>query len=306
MSISAEMTFTISLEPVGDASSSFRYRNAPGELQRPLIVDRHTTSDLTVQGDLANVIHGRCTPGGDPATLIVVVFRFLSSRYRRKFRHATITFDFSNPPSKQTTGIEVSAIYPENYHALDPSLVWGNSRLWLGVSARINGGPTFPIRAGGEVTWAKRRSVERADHGSIVGSLKTRGRTHGPKNAAIWQITENRTQRAGIPSFFRAAILLKRDHLQIFQVLVKVKASVDILHSIKSVSQAVFGDSTIDPIYFDPKLPPMGEIPNGLDIDNLSAFPLDTFVSYAIAPAIYTMPRVVCLLLPWLLELVRR
>lgn len=297
MSVTTEMSFTISLEPTADAGSFFRYRNSPGELQRRHIVDRSTTSDHTLQGDLSSVIHGRYKPGGDPATLITVVFRFMSSRYPRKFRHATITFDFSDPRSRQATDIEVRAISPENYQALNPSMVREDSKLSLAASAQI-GGPTLPDSTGGKVAWASSssRSVEKADQGSLVGSMKTVGRTHGPKNAVIWQITENRAQRDGIPPVFRAAILLKRDHFQIFQVLVKVKASVDILHSIKSAAQAVFGDTTIDPVYFDPGRPPMGEIPNGLDVDNLSAFPLDAFVSHVATPTIYTMAGVVCLL----------
>lgn len=109
--------FIIPLVPEGD-DAEFRLRDEyAGQPQRPNIVDYGTS--LNVQGNLVEVVHGTMTPGGDPASLIAAEFRFSLLDPPRRFRHATMTFRFDYPDSKDATPPAVVKVAPEGFYAMN-------------------------------------------------------------------------------------------------------------------------------------------------------------------------------------------
>jgi hypothetical protein len=86
-------------------------QNKPGEVQRRLLFDRSTSTSVVAQGKLVDVLHGYLSPGGDPATLITIDFRFLSPKSR--IRSATIKLRFADSNSQRNVDPEVLGIAPK-------------------------------------------------------------------------------------------------------------------------------------------------------------------------------------------------
>ncbi|KAF2729241.1 hypothetical protein EJ04DRAFT_568800 [Polyplosphaeria fusca] len=103
-------TFDVVLDPEGDGGF-FRYQNGPGEVQRRHLVDRGNS--LVVQGELAEVVHGKLSPDSDDeATLVVTDFHFVPSKASRRFKSAAITLRFEAEASADSA-VEVVEISPK-------------------------------------------------------------------------------------------------------------------------------------------------------------------------------------------------
>ncbi|KAH0613415.1 uncharacterized protein H6S33_005301 [Morchella sextelata] len=264
--------FDVDLEPVGDTNSVFRYQNAPGEIQRSIIVDRHTSvrSDLSIQGSLETVIHGNYLSNGPKATLIIARFQFMGSKPSRKFCSANISFKFRD--EEGSLKFSVDKIAPSGQYCLNPSSSQEESKIGVGLNAGVN---AIGGTAGGQTTYEITKSIERQDSGSFYGVSKTEGRNYGPKNAAKWSMSQNEAQKNGIPTALRLAILLKRQHDGPFFADIKVNAQVDILYNLECRMHNLSSSNKIHPILFDPNHHHPGNIPEGIDTDCLSLYPLE-------------------------------
>lgn len=184
----APPSFTIGLSDPGDEGSRFRLRNAPGEIQRPYILDSDNC-ELTVQGDLLNVVHGKWTPddGSPEATLIVAEFRFLGGDHARRFRAATINFVFSQPSTKNRGCPEIVSIAPAGHFSMNVTKLTEEKRYNADVGAEV----TVPVGGGGlnaGVGWELSRSLEKTDKGTLIGLTRVDGKFVGPsvKNSGTY------------------------------------------------------------------------------------------------------------------------
>ncbi|KAG0131235.1 hypothetical protein HOY82DRAFT_503362 [Tuber indicum] len=290
---SESLNFSIALFPTGSTGSAFRTQNTPGEFQRQNLVDR--SSDFMVQGDLVNVIHGRFSPGGDEATLVVTEFRFLSSQNGRHFRRATIEFLFARTPDNMSDGSydpEVVRISLMGKNSLNPTYETQELKRIMGTTAEVNGG-SF-LKLGGNIGWEVTKSFQREYRATVTGAIALEGRNFGAKNQAKWIMLENESAANGdgIPTLLRTAILLKRKYGGTFVATIKVNTKVDTLNSMFDKFEKLFGRiPKDDPVFFDPDLPPMGNVPTDLDIENLSSYDLEklsTVLSMNLIPTVAT------------------
>jgi len=266
-------TFSVNLYETGDSGASFRLRNEPGETQREYMIEEG--SDLTVQGNLITVVHGTWTYKGVPVTLIVAEFTFLSSRDASQvFRKADISFTFESIVDRRNP--EVLAIAPSGHFSLDPTLSLAGAKLAVGLGA------TAGSAGVGAVEFKLQREstnfVEKEDSGKLIGYIRIGGRPRVPpyfKNQAGWVLTENKSQKSGVPHILRTAVLVRRHDRAPFRAKVAVNADVDIAYSIRRCIRKVMGLSKVDPVIFDPERAPMGSIPEGLDTENLADFDLE-------------------------------
>ncbi|KAF8244125.1 hypothetical protein K440DRAFT_610567 [Wilcoxina mikolae CBS 423.85] len=269
--------FTIPLIPMGDDRAAFRLQNSPGELQRPHIVQRDI-SDLTVQADLFSVMHGSDTPGGLPATLVVIDFRFLGSHSDgRRFRKAIIDICFARENEQAGNEFDpvVCQIAPYGTFAMNPSIQQQETTLSTTTSANTGLGlSTLGICAGFE----RKTTTEREKCTMLFGSRRIQGRTHGLKNSARWMLLENDFDRRGIPSLLRTAILINPRTSGKFRALVTIKADVNMVYSALSNIESLLGKAVVDPVCFgdESTRTPLGPELRDVDIQNMSACNLDT------------------------------
>ncbi|KAB5546850.1 hypothetical protein GE09DRAFT_193041 [Coniochaeta sp. 2T2.1] len=162
---------------------------------------------LTVQCDMAQVIHGTMTKGGSPATLVVFQFVFLPRSNSRRFKNATIIIEFDG-------GCNVEKITPHNSWAMLKSKKEQKISHSISPSLEAAFGPG---KASMGYTWQLEESIELEGFARIEGMTRSLGQSasFGEKriNTVMWTLRENNTKqvKSGIPSFVQAAVLLRRE-----------------------------------------------------------------------------------------------
>ncbi|KAJ9655613.1 hypothetical protein H2201_008763 [Coniosporium apollinis] len=283
--MSDSFEFPIYLLPTGDDGSAYRLQDKPGgEMQRTHIVQ--DGSELTAQADLFSVIHGKVSPQGGTATLIVIDFRFTGSEsHRKRFRKATIDIKFAL--HDDTVGgeldPEVIKIAPYGTFFMDPSTKQEDTT----VHANMSAGTGAPVALGIEAGWEQTKSVVKEERATLSGSCRIEGRNYGSYNAARWKIHENKQQKHGIPSFLRTAILLAPKSTKRFRAFVAVDTHVDMLYSAGQRIKRFLGGVVVDPVYFDEegKRKPMGPKLANVDIANLAECNLKELSAVQVLPS---------------------
>jgi hypothetical protein len=229
--------FVLDLE--GDGQGGFfRVGNRPGEVNRPVMINRGTK--LQVTADLVEVMHGTLKPGGDQGTLIVADFRFLPTNWRR-FKAAIVKFQFiSDDPSVEVAVIDIA---PHGSWSLNPT----SRKDEFGGILKPEAGAGGANASLGEVSL--KQTQDKNFHTKVSGSMKMETRDTGGKDTAQWTLAENPAQKTGIASTLRVAILLKRIRLAedqkktgeepTFRGIVEVIADSDLFSSIEEKLERV-------------------------------------------------------------------
>jgi hypothetical protein len=277
----SEQLFDIVLCPTGDAGSGFRVKNMPGgELQRRHIVDRASSlrSSLHVQADLVDVVHGTMESGGPPATLLIVDLRFQSPGRDRRFRKASVELRFADEQERSICDPEVLEIAPYDHFTLNQTGLSEESKLGAHVSIRA-GAMGASVGAGGY--WEQSTKAKRLDAATVMGSIIYQGRCWGPKNVARFALHENASQKDGIVSKLRIAILLRRHPgNDRFLAFVEIEAEVDARYALGNTIAMMAGRlSKDDPVVFDPQRcePTRSDI----DRENLGGCDIASFIGIA-------------------------
>jgi len=305
--------FDIDLEEVADptsADASYRFLNAPGEIQRlqntdnefelgdefnivieevahPRSVDASLKvlnapgeiqrlhlvqygTKRTIHGNMVNVVHGHAN--GRLATLIVLQFDFLgSSDGKRRFRDASIELRFAH--EEEQCGGDHD---PEVLHICPEGEYKLENGSTVSIESTISGGVSASFAPVGLEGVGINAGVEQTVskecqyHAKVFGSRRIEKRRYGDYNAVRWALEEDRIAESGIPSSLRAAVLVVQKTAGIFRAELEVQAQVDLWYSLQRRIQHLRGTSTVDPVFFDRKQPWFGPKIEGLDIDNLS------------------------------------
>lgn len=240
--------FIVDLFPQGDEGSAFRQRNAPGEKSRNNIIDGGST--LMLKGTLIEVLHGTMTPKNEstqPATLLVLEFRFVSTESGRRFRGANITLRFGDAHGDAKLDPEVYRITHDGHFSMNETNV--AQQLTYSANAGLQGGiPMVGASAG--ISWSLSESRNIDHTASLVGHRRVLGRLWGADNSAVWVLGENPDKKDGIPTLLRTAVLLRRKAEVPFTTTVEVRTKVDFVSEVKSL----FGSlkEPVDPIELDP------------------------------------------------------
>ncbi|CAK7213323.1 hypothetical protein SCUCBS95973_001765 [Sporothrix curviconia] len=171
-----------------------------------LVVDEDIGVDtLTTQCYVEAVVHGSLTADqfSEPATLLILQFAFCPRSRSRRFRDVAITLTFTagtelaiQPANRWKTG--TSSIDRERSHTISPSLE----------------GSVGPATGTLSYEWKQTDSRKIEDHiwiEGVVKALEERPDGRRVPDSAVWELYENKQTSSGVPSFFRTAVLLKRE-----------------------------------------------------------------------------------------------
>lgn len=203
---------------------------------------------LRLMAEMLDVVHGRLSPEGDPATLIVLDFRFQPNAIGRRFRSAKIIVTFLDPDvNSRHFAPAVEDIAPDESLSLLRSTkhVEDTEGLSGGISA---GPPGTTISAG--LQDQHKTTLDYENFAKLLGAKRLLGRISGPKNAVTWTLLENDDIKSGIPTLLQGAILLNRSNNKIdenFQATVDIEVEVDwLLHRKVKAHDKVNFDPTLD------------------------------------------------------------
>lgn len=110
-------SFDVALFLEGDGPSDFRFRprNEPlSPWERRSVLASRSSSSLVVKVKLALAVHGKLS-NGDPASLIIVDFDFISMSTPRRFKYAMVEFVFK-PEKPGSTCPKLRSIAPSQYY----------------------------------------------------------------------------------------------------------------------------------------------------------------------------------------------
>lgn len=270
---------TVQLNTVKDRRGYHR-RNAPGEIQRPDIVDDFC-KDLLVKARIDRIVHGQESPNGKPATLIVFAFRFHGLDYRRRLRQATISISFED---KQKRGADsdpvVIGLWPDGDYTLGDEIPVDEE-----TTRKAELGGNLGVTNGGiqaTAKWEKKKSQRKNMRASLTGSMDLQGREFGSDNAIRVTVQENPATTSGLVTDLRAAVLLRRDNdkdLFVGSVDVSAKGhfSYNIIRGLRDISG---GTPPKDPVVFKPGKQYMrpnvrGKLAEKIDESNLGSVKLE-------------------------------
>jgi hypothetical protein len=274
--MSDETEFTIDLCQSGTKGAAFRLKNSPGQLQRANVM-QEGTSGLTVQGNILSILHGKETPDGPPATLIVFNFRFIGSEsHRRRFRKATIDVQFAHGDERIGSDLDpqVTNISFDSTYVLSSSMEQTETT----ISTNISGNAGFAgLGLGLGAGWEQKSTLAKETRATLSGYKWIEGRDYGEHNTAKWILRENEAERHGVPSVLRTAILVTPQTGERFRAIVKIDADVDWRYDSKQALLKFQGKRVVDPVWFDMerRREPMGPIPANVDTGNLRACDLN-------------------------------
>jgi hypothetical protein len=247
--------FDIQLD-TGIEERNYHNRNAPGEIQRPNVVD-DICKDLLLQTRIDRIVHGTETTNGDPATLVVFGFRFHGINNQRRFKQAITTILFRDEQKRAEFDPEVIALWPNGDFTLG-GLTEIEVEKTRGCEIGLNATAGSGIQVGAQSTarWERKKSYKAADRASLTGSLilDMSIRDYGGNNAVRLTIHENTTANTGLVTDFRAAVLLKlKTKSDPFLCMVRIKAKGNFSYNFVRGLRDLSGFSPPnDPVRFQP------------------------------------------------------
>jgi hypothetical protein len=280
--------YEIPLFDVGVAGAGFRVENDGNELQRAAI-DQYKDSDIKYVADLVAVVHGTMAPpagkceegivatsSGHSGVLLVIDFQFLSNPGKHRFKRVqlTVVFGREDDPIGSENEPIVKQIAPAGTFGMDEATQTQVDTASVNGSLEAGWSPvTLGIGGGFERT----TTSSTKSHAILNGMTWIENRNKGPKNAALWDLRENRTLKNGVPAYLRAAILLELPEKTRFRAEVTMTADVDTFH--KNVKRKVGAKTGLHPVYFDPSEAArldLGPSPAPIVKTNLSGYNLDS------------------------------
>ncbi|MCJ1392422.1 hypothetical protein MMC18_005289 [Xylographa bjoerkii] len=262
--------FTVDFFPQGDEGSSFRMQNAPGEQNPANLIDRGST--LNVKGTLVEVLHGKLTPDGVPATLLVLEFHFVSNPKSRGFRQSTMTLQFADAGGNSRRDPEVHRIAPHGAFSMNKTA--SSQQISLSAHASVQAG-LMMVGGGAGFKWESTEMLDDEDRPSLMGNIRVVGRSWGAADAAIWSMTENSRKKDAIPTFLRTAVLLARKADVPFKFTIDITAKMDLASSYASL---LHKKPVVDPVEFDPKTPSrLGDNARQVDLEDMKGLDLRSY-----------------------------
>ncbi|KAI1825478.1 hypothetical protein F4861DRAFT_501268 [Xylaria intraflava] len=242
----------------GDPSSGFRTKNAEGDKARGVLIDRGDV--LALRARLASVTHGDYAPDGDAATLLVFEFNFLSMKQSRRFKAAKIILTFEDASGNLKNRPEVVTIAPAGKFFINKAVDVRDVKRSANVSLNGSVGGV-----GGSVgyVWDISQTKE-TDHATTLVGTKRLFADWGKDDGVIWNLEEDSFTKAGIPSFLRAAVLLRRRDDVPFRFTIQVETDVDFEGKFRRML-GLEKPKVVDPV----------ELDNNTDLENLGIASLD-------------------------------
>ncbi|PSN59994.1 hypothetical protein BS50DRAFT_656142 [Corynespora cassiicola Philippines] len=242
------MDTEIILLPLGDEGSGFRTKNTTDCGYRRNIVDHG--EKLITKATIVGIINGELSEG-DPATLLIFEFRFISTKSSRRFIQAIITMKFEDANSDRTTQPEVYGISPSGSFFLNKSTAIGNIKQTANLGVNLGSTAGLGITAGYQ--WETEKSKEKVCSTKLSGQKRQLNEWSDADDTVIWGLEENDVTKGGIPNFLRAAVLLRRVDDVPFRFEVKVCTRVDFMSEIQQLV-GLGKPRPIHPIEVDPKV----------------------------------------------------
>ncbi|KAL6831796.1 ankyrin repeat-containing domain protein [Trichoderma camerunense] len=261
--------FIIDLVQVADvdADGTYHARDDKGKRFPQLLVDDGTKTQ--VKGKIMTAVHGTLKEGGDPASLLIFEFNVTSFNGRR-FKKATITITFEDGKGTSANDPEVYDLSPVGLYTLNK--VTNSKDITHAIDAAINANPISAVGGTLGYHWTMSQTTHET-HSAMLNGLSRRFKSYGEETTAMWVMTEDPVERAGIPSFLRTVVILRHDKDECgefrFSLEIDVAENKTLFYGKSKPSRM------IKPLVLDPNIIATTQA-EGIDIKELGALSLDS------------------------------
>ncbi|KAJ5679026.1 hypothetical protein N7462_007270 [Penicillium macrosclerotiorum] len=263
----------IVLLPEGEEGAEFRTKSA-ADKARIVALQAHHGDALLLRANVVSITHGTLTPEGDEATLIVFEFRFISMQKSRRFTQCLINIAFEDAAGDWDDGPEVHRIAPDGVSMLNQTTTLKDVRSGAGLMVQAG---SSPLSTTAGLVWEIREQRKQQFQTTLTGSKKLlHSRT--ADDAVVWSMQENRQKKDGIPTFLRAAVLLRRPTEGAFSFLIQVRSQVDFMTGMESDLRSLFGRKKVDhvhPVHVDSAVDSRQPHVNSLDSSEMDLAHMD-------------------------------
>ncbi|KAI1824957.1 hypothetical protein F4861DRAFT_215998 [Xylaria intraflava] len=267
--------FKIDLYEVANADVDGQYhtRNDKGKRLPQLLVDEGVKTQ--VKANLMKAIRGTLKDGGDPATLLIFEF-YLNTFNGNRFKKASITVTFEDAQGPSANDPEVYEFAPAGSFVLNRET--DSRETSHAVDAAVN---AMGVETG--YHWTMTKPTQKT-HSATLKGMSRRSKTFGEAETALWVMEEDPVKRAGVPTFLRAAIVLRHDPDECGEFRFQLE-----IDAVESRNFPFFGKSKpsrmLSPFDLDPKVLVAAE-QGGVDTKNLGALALESHTLVTLAQAL--------------------
>ncbi|KAI8966063.1 hypothetical protein F5Y11DRAFT_211164 [Daldinia sp. FL1419] len=238
-------------ETGGEDGSGFHVFNiARDQYHRAEVLQRTGAVDITC--NLKDVIHGAISTDSDRYATVIVMEWGFQPKGSRRISEATIEllFETSSPDSD----IEVEKVSFEGTYGLMSSTQEETTTR----GGEVNLGLEQFASIGLAGKWEKTVSRSNSDAIVLYGGRRLIN-NRPPNRIATWKLSENQSQRSGIPSSLKVAILVSRDDQKKFFCRPGLACKTDLKTAAEGLFKKIPKD---DPIIFQPNPDDKGARPN--------------------------------------------
>lgn len=220
--------------------------------QRTTVVERGGLVSTSCK--FKDIVHGTYSPQDpDPATLVVLQFRFDPEDLKRRIKRVQITVTFA-AMDPEDPDPEVVKAYPEGHFAVHPTTQHESVKWTAGGKA---GGGAYGAEVAGKLKREKEVEKDATYAATVSGAIRTLGRNSGEPNSVVWTLMENTADHTGVPVSLRGAILVKRADVAKFQACFTIKVTPDRATQLQSLFKS---DPKDEPVWFDPGKKPTNKL----------------------------------------------
>ncbi|RYP16722.1 hypothetical protein DL765_004958 [Monosporascus sp. GIB2] len=238
-------------EAGGEEGSGFHVFNlAADHYHRAEVLQRTGAIDVTC--NLEKVVHGAMSADSDRYATLIVMQWFFQPKGSRRISEATIELLFGAGSSDGD--IEVEKIAFLDTYSLMPTMQ--EETVTRGGDTTFGVGQLANFNLTGK--WEKTVTTTTSDAITLSGG-KHLVRNRPPNRIATWTLSENQTQRAGIPASLKVAVLVSRDDREKFFCTLSFTCKTDVKTAAESLFKKIPKD---DPIIFQPNPYLKGTRPN--------------------------------------------
>ncbi|EHL02278.1 hypothetical protein GLAREA_08518 [Glarea lozoyensis ATCC 20868] len=161
---------------------------------------------LLLRVEVTDVVPGTLTPGGDPATLVLLKSSFLGFTSQRRFREVELIINFFDAQSSPYHDPEVVDLWPDGEYTYRSS----ERQVENTINASAMAGGSF---AGASTSvgmlWERTTSTTQEDAALMTGAT-WRGPRSGRRNGVRLFLSENASQPTGIVTEVHSSVLLRQ------------------------------------------------------------------------------------------------
>ncbi|KAI1091613.1 hypothetical protein F5B19DRAFT_483773 [Rostrohypoxylon terebratum] len=237
-------------ETGGEEGSGFHVFNvATDQYHRAEVLQRTGAIDITC--NLEKVVHGAMTADSDRYASLIVMQWYFQPKGSRRISEATIELLFDSLGGGE---IEIETISFPGTYSLMPTMQ--ESTVTKGGEAAVGISQFADINLTGK--WEKTVSSTIQDAITLSGRKQVIN-NRPPNRIASWTLSENQSQREGIPTSLKVAILVSREDREKFICKLTFTCKTDVKTAAESIFRKIPKD---DPIIFQPDPREKGTRPN--------------------------------------------